>query len=208
MPSDLELVRQRHAGIGHAVPKGPSAQDRDFVFKFQNPVVQIFPLDCDVDHSIERAHVARFSGVQGSGTFRAIAVNGDRFQSQPPSFHVSVHDVVNGRVLRHVHRFRNRATEERLRCRHHSQMCDVMEAALPEMRAKGAIKNREMLRPQRRRIKPACLRCSRENGRVIGARRGILNGVEEIDMLDDARDLFLRITQMLQRRSNRLVNDF
>src|SRR5438309_10385490 len=42
--------------------------------------------------------------------------------------HVSVHDVVNGRVLWHVHRFRDRATEERLRCRHHSQMCNVMRS--------------------------------------------------------------------------------
>src|SRR5438309_8855861 len=122
--------------------------------------------------------------------------------------HVSVHDVVNGRVLWHVHRFRDRATEERLRCRHHSQMCNVMQAALPEMRAKGAIKNREMLCSQRRRIKPARLRSARQNRAVIGAGRGILDRIEKIDVLDDARDLFFGITKMLQRWSNRSVNDF
>src|SRR4029077_19409684 len=122
----------------------PAPQHRDLLFQFENAFLQFFRLSDYIHGTIESSHVARFSGVKRCGTFRAIAVNGDRLQPQSPSFHVSVHYVVNGRVLRHVHRFRDCATEERLRRRHHSQMGHVMKTALTEMRAKGAIKNREM----------------------------------------------------------------
>ena len=44
---DLELVRERHAGIGHAMPHrliDLPAQSRDLLFQFENALLQILPL--------------------------------------------------------------------------------------------------------------------------------------------------------------------
>jgi hypothetical protein len=51
---------------------------------------------------VRRAHVFRLARVQRRGTLRAVAINRDRFQPEPPAFDVGVHDVVDGGVLRQL----------------------------------------------------------------------------------------------------------
>ena len=70
-------------------------------------------------------HVFGFPRVQGSRPLRAVAINCDRLQPEPPAFDVRVHDLVDGGCLRHVNRFGNRAAQERLRRCHHTQMRHV-----------------------------------------------------------------------------------
>jgi len=62
-----------------------------------------------------------------------------------------------------------------------------MEAALTEMRPKGAVKDWKMLCSQWRRIKPACFCSSRQHRGMIGAGSSVLDRVEKVDVLDDAR---------------------
>ena len=93
------------------------------------------------------------------------------------------------------------------RC-HHPQVRHVVQAALTEMRPKRAVKNRKMLCSQWRRIKSARFSSSRQDRGMIGARPCILDRIEKVDVLDDVRNLVFVITEMLQRRPNRLVNDF
>ena len=94
----------------------------------------------------QAAHVLRLARVQGSRTLRTVAVDSDRFQTKPPALDVRIHDFVHGRRLRHVHRFRDRAAQERLRRRHHPKVRHVTKAAFTFVGFERAIENRNMLR--------------------------------------------------------------
>ena len=64
-----------------------------------------------------------FGGCQRLALLRAIAIDGQRFQTELPTFEVGVLDVLDGRVFRHVHRFGNGPGEERLGGGHHVDVC-------------------------------------------------------------------------------------
>ena len=86
-----------------------------------------------------------------------------------------------------------------------------MQAALPEMRPEGTIKNREMFG-----FEAAPDVAGVANSDAFGANTAIRDGgygdvldcIEKVHMLYNASDFILFITEMFQRRSNRLVNDF
>jgi hypothetical protein len=148
---DLEPVRQRHARVRHPMTGGlvePAAQGGDFLVELDDSAFQLAAIQRGDGFVVDAAHVFRLARVQRRGTLRPVAVNRDRFQTQPPAFDISIHDFVDSRRLRHVHRLRNGATQEWLRRRHHPEMRHVAETALAFVSLERAIEDCDMLRFQ------------------------------------------------------------
>ena len=143
---DFEPMGQRRARVRHAMPNRLvelAAQRCQFLFELENALLQCVYLGADVGY---RAHVFCLASVQRRGALRAVAINRDRFQSELPPFHVSVHDVVHCGCLRHIDRFRDRTAKERLRSCHHPEMRHVTETAFTSERLERAIEDRQVLR--------------------------------------------------------------
>ena len=174
----------------------PAAQRGDLLVELDDSAFQFAAIQRRHGFMVHSAHVFRLARVQWRGTLRAVAINRDRFQAKPPALDVGVHDFVDGRRFRHVHRLRNRAAQEWLRRRHHPEMRHVSEAALAFVGLERAIENRDMLRLE-----------SRRNRRSIGI-RNIFDRVERVDVRDDAFDLLGIVAEFFQRRRDRLVHDF
>ena len=83
-----------------------------------------------------------------------------------------------------------------MRGSHHSQVRQVIETALAFERFEGAIKDRQVFWFQ-----------SGRNRRSIGI-SNVLNGVERVDVRDDAFDFFGIIAEFFQRGFDRLVDNF
>ena len=109
VPRDLELVRERHAGIGHAMPDRLihfAAQHRQFFFELEDAFGELVALDkTGITNSAisYSAHVFCLARVQRRGALRAIAINRDRLQPEPPPFDVSVHDLIDRGRFRQIH---------------------------------------------------------------------------------------------------------
>ena len=124
---DLELVGERHARVGHAVAHRlvqPDRATRDFL---SSSTMRASSSGRSTMTWRARSVLAcrpcpwSFS-VQRRGALRAVAINGDRLQTELPAFDVGVHDVVDRGRFRQVDRLGDRAAEERLRGGHHPEM--------------------------------------------------------------------------------------
>ena len=77
----------------------------------------------------------------------AVAVERDRLEAEPPALLVDLCDVLDGGVVREVHRLRDGAAEERLRRRHHPHVAHRREEALARLAAAvRAVEDRVVLR--------------------------------------------------------------
>ena len=86
-----------------------------------------------------------------------------------------------------------------------------MQTALPKMRPEGTIKNREMFGLEAAPNVAGVANSDTFSGNTTVSDRSdrdVLDGIEKVHMFDNAYDFVLFVTEMLQRRSNRLVNDF
>ena len=125
---DLELMSQRHAGVGHAMTRrliDLTAKLRNLLVEFDDPLRQRLAIRRRLDVASFAAHVLRLFRVQRGGTLRAIAINCDRFQTHAPAFDVGVHDFLDRGFLGQVNRLGNRAAQERLRRGHHPQVAHI-----------------------------------------------------------------------------------
>src|ERR1700730_18800695 len=95
--------------------------------------------------SFRCAHIFGLLSIEGSRPFRAITIDGNGLETQSPAFDIGIHDLLDARGFRKIHRLRNRTTEEWLAGGHHAQMAHVMETALSLKRLESAIKHRQML---------------------------------------------------------------
>ena len=97
--SDLELVRKRHTGVGHAVPDRLihfAAQHRQFFFQLENAFGELVALDKTGCIALGYSpHVFCLARVKRRRALRAVAINRNGLQPKPPSFDVSIHDLVD-----------------------------------------------------------------------------------------------------------------
>ncbi len=80
-----------------------------------------------------------------------VPVDGDCFHSHFPGLHESIHDFLDGDVLRHVHRLGNGAGNEGLHRAHHLDVPHVVNRAGATLRLEGAIEHRQVLGADKRR---------------------------------------------------------
>ena len=113
MARNFELVVDREARLRH-VPAdgfiGLDPEDGDFPLEFADPALQrLFVGDDGFDFRGQRALAAAFDdrraavlllvGHDRRGALRAVAIDGDGFESEAPALDVSIHDVLDrGRV--------------------------------------------------------------------------------------------------------------
>ena len=101
----------------------------------------------------------------------AVAVDRDRLGAQLPRLDVGLHDLVDGRFLRHVDGLADRARDERLRRAHHLDVAHVVNRPLALRRLERAVEHRQVRLLQRRaplRSSRSC-RCSRRSRRSAAA---------------------------------------
>src|SRR5205814_7116494 len=93
MSGNLEPVRKRHPRVRHTMSDGliqPTADRSQFFLQFENALLKFLALDGDIqwagitDTGYSGAHVFCLARIERRGTFRAVAINRDRFQSEPP----------------------------------------------------------------------------------------------------------------------------
>ena len=121
-------------------------------------------------------------GVERLGAFGAVAIDGDAFEAHLPGLHVGVPDVLDRAVVGHVDGFGNGAADEGLGGGHHLEVGHVLDAALAAVGLEGAIEDRQMLRLQ-----------AAGDGRAVFL--DVLDGVEFLDVGDDALDLLRRCSR-------------
>jgi hypothetical protein len=85
-------------------------------------------------------------------------------------------DLLDGRVLRHVHRLADRARDERLHGAHHPDVPHVVDRPLAARRLERAVEHRQV--------------------RLLQVRRA-LDRLVLVDVLDDLLDLLRRVAQLL-----------
>ena len=89
----------------------PAPDHRQFFLQLENALLELIALNCSIQRNINvfyRTHVFCLARIERRGTLRTVAINRDRFQSEPPAFYVRVHDVIDRSCFGHVNRFRNR----------------------------------------------------------------------------------------------------
>src|SRR6185369_10376074 len=86
----------------------------------------------------------------------------------------------------YVDRLRDGAGDERLHRAHHPDVAERMDRARAARRLEGAIEDREIVRPER---------------------RGVLDGLLLVDVLDDLLDLLRVVAESLQGARDRVVDD-
>ncbi len=127
-----------------------------------------------------RAHVQRLRALG------VVAVDGNRLDAQAPRFQVGLRDVVDGAVLRQVHRLRDGAGKERLGGGHHLDVAHVLDAARALRRLERAVEHGEMLGPD-----AGCA----------------FDGSGRVDVRNDGIGLLVRVTQLEQRTGHSVVDD-
>ena len=90
---------------------------------------------------------------------RAVAIDGQGLQPQPPAFHVGVGHVLGRAVLGHVHRLRDRPGDERLGGRHHADVGLPGDRPRAVARLEGAVEHRQVLGLQLRPRLRSCRAC-------------------------------------------------
>ena len=139
MSCDAEFVRERSARLWH------SAAHRlaHLLAQLLNFLLQRGELSAEMLIFTVSGQLCR---VEGLRALRAIAVDRNALQSQPPSLDINIANFLDRGRVGDIHSFGNCSREEGLRRSHDLQVRAVVEAAFSTRRPEGAIENRQMLR--------------------------------------------------------------
>ena len=136
MAGDLELVVDRHARLGHPA----THRLADLLAQLASSLLDLHDAGFERCLSFDRSRSAMAVSLAGHSSLcflfvverraalGAIAVDGDRLEPELPALDVGVHDVLDRRLVREVHRLGDRAAEERLRRGHHVECARDNEA--------------------------------------------------------------------------------
>ena len=169
MPGDAELVGHRVAGIGQSFPTHFVNHLLDNLGRFG-----LFGLF--------RLGFCR----KGLALLGTIAVDRNGFEAKFPAPIVSVGNVLDGRIRRHVHCLADRTGQERLSGGHHLDVGLPSDAACTVGRGESTVEDRQMLLLD--------MRCS-------------LDRIAIVDVLLDVFDLLRCVPELLQTQVNRAVDD-